>query len=305
MNKEQTGDKSGNHGYRSYLSATAGLAGLMYFLSQTSQVASAEDGAEEEVGPLKRVEIDFANELKDGQMRELVVGEGKGDKVLITRYQGKLTAIGAFCCHFGAPLKWGLMFDDKIMCPLHAASFSAETGKQITGPGVDGLPTFEVVADGDKSYVVVPEAGIKKQSREAGMAKRDPNDLRNFVIIGGGAAGLNCAENLRKAGYTGKITMISPETILPYDRTLLSKALPVGDASKFTIRCKGFMKRTDIDIVKDSVYSIHPDKKKIALARGQPMDYDKILIATGGTANKPPIPGLDAKNVHVLRSNVD
>ena len=29
------------------------------------------------------------------------------------------------------------------------------------------------------------------------MSKRDPNDKRNFVIIGGGAAGLNCCETLR------------------------------------------------------------------------------------------------------------
>lgn len=29
------------------------------------------------------------------------------------------------------------------------------------------------------------------------MTKRDPLDPRNFVIVGGGAAGLNCAETLR------------------------------------------------------------------------------------------------------------
>ena len=36
--------------------------------------------------------------------REVKVGEGEKDKVLISRYKGKLYAVGAFCSHFGAPL---------------------------------------------------------------------------------------------------------------------------------------------------------------------------------------------------------
>ena len=35
------------------------------------------------------------------------------------------------------------------------------------------------------------------------------------------------------------------------------------------------------------------------------MDYDKLVIATGGSARKPPIPGIDSKNVFFLRSAKD
>ena len=101
-----------------------GMAGLMYLMYQNAGIASAEDAAEEPV-TMKRVEIDFANELKNGEMKELTVGEGKQDKVLVTKYEGRLSAIGAFCCHFGVPLKWGVMFDDRVVCALHGASFSA------------------------------------------------------------------------------------------------------------------------------------------------------------------------------------
>jgi NAD(P)H-nitrite reductase large subunit len=65
------------------------------------------------------------------------------------------------------------------------------------------------------------------------------------------------------------------------------------------------LKNADIDVVYDSVYAIHTDKKKVTFDRGQPMDYDKLMIATGGSARKPPIPGIDSQYVYFLRSAQD
>jgi len=136
------------------------------------------------------------------------------------------------------------------------------------------------------------------------MTKRDPLDPRNFVIVGGGAAGLNCAETLRQSGYAGKVTMITGEKVLPYDRTMLSKVLSDKPEPSF-LRDEEFLKSADIDIVKDKVYSIRTDMKKVALVRGKPMSYDKLLIATGGDPLKPEISGIDAKHVYLLRNHSD
>lgn len=38
----------------------------------------------------KEIEITFAADIKDGEMRELVIGDGEEDKVLIARYKGEL-----------------------------------------------------------------------------------------------------------------------------------------------------------------------------------------------------------------------
>jgi NADPH-dependent 2,4-dienoyl-CoA reductase/sulfur reductase-like enzyme len=80
------------------------------------------------------------------------------------------------------------------------------------------------------------------------MAKRDPNDKRRYVIIGGGPAGLMCAETLRQSDYTGEILIISADNIVPYDRTLLTKVLATGDATKFKLRDENFLAQYDIDI---------------------------------------------------------
>jgi len=80
------------------------------------------------------------------------------------------------------------------------------------------------------------------------------------VIVGGGAAGLNCAETLRQSGYTGQITMISREDMVPYDRTLLTKAVTVGDPSKWALRPESFLKDADIDFkLKSRVYSVNAE----------------------------------------------
>lgn len=56
------------------------------------------------------------------------------------------------------------------------------------------------------------------------------------MIIGGGPAGLFCAETLRQSDFTGEITIISADDLVPYDRTLLTKVIATGDATKFKLR---------------------------------------------------------------------
>ncbi len=91
----------------------------------------------------------------------------------------------------------GQMFDDRIICPLHTASFSVTTGQLKGAPGIDGLPTFDIIERDGKKFVQVPSTLPKNKTEH--LAKRDPKDKRRYVIIGGGPAGLFCAESLRKA----------------------------------------------------------------------------------------------------------
>ncbi len=135
-------------------------------------------------------------------MRAIKVGDKEGDKVLISRYGGKLYATGNFCSHFGVPLEGGMLFDDKVMCPAHAAAFSVLDGAPENAPGLDGLPTFKIVENDGKVYVQIPSAGLPK-SNPVPLTKHDPTNLTSYVIVGGGAAGLNAAETLRQSGFTG------------------------------------------------------------------------------------------------------
>lgn len=211
-----------------------GAAGLAYTAANINkyQLNQAEQN-------LNEVEIDFAESLKEGEMKDLKVGPGEKDKVLIVRYQGKIRAVGNYCTHFGAPMSTGVLIEDKVMCPWHQASFSVVTGALETGPSIDGLPTFEVVEKEGKAFVKVPATLPTKQPQA--LTKRDPNDKRKYVIVGGGTAGLLCAETLRQSGYTGEVLIVSADNIVPYDRTLLTKGLPNVDANNLKLRDEAYL----------------------------------------------------------------
>ena len=100
--------------------------------------------------------------------------------------------------------------------------------------------------------------------------------------------------------------MICRESAIPYDRTLITKALAVGDSSKWSLRPEEYLKNADIEFkLKSPVFKINADKSEVVLNSGEHIHYDKLLIATGSTVVKPAIPGVDSKGVHIVRTNVD
>jgi NADPH-dependent 2,4-dienoyl-CoA reductase/sulfur reductase-like enzyme len=128
----------------------------------------------------------------------------------------------------------------------------------------------------------------------------------DVLIVGGGPAGVNCAEALRQSDFTGEITVISAEDIVAYDRTLLTKVLPTGDATKFKLRGDDFLKNADIDfLLSTRAESVDTTAKTVKLSNGETIHYDKLCIATGTSPFRPRVQGIDYKNVFVLRSHND
>ena len=94
--------------------------------------------------------------------------------------------------------------------------------------------------------------------------------------------------------------------MIPYDRTLLSKALPMIDARKKPLRPAEFLKSADIDYkLSSKVASVNKTSKMITLESGEVLSYDKLCISTGSKARQPTMPGASLKGVHVLRTSAD
>ena len=117
-----------------------------------------------------------------------------------------------------------------------------------------------------------------------------------------GSGTFGAVQRLRELGYKGKITVLTPEDSGPIDRTKLSKAL-IPDPSKLALRPKEWYSDADIDIVSETVTSIDFSKQQVSGKSGKTYPYNSLILASGGTPKKLPLPGFkDLANVFVLRN---
>jgi nitrite reductase/ring-hydroxylating ferredoxin subunit len=56
---------------------------------------------------------------------------GDAGKILLVKQNGKLSAIGSKCTHYGAPLHSGVLGDGRVRCPWHGACFNITTGEHV------------------------------------------------------------------------------------------------------------------------------------------------------------------------------
>ncbi|MDD9206617.1 FAD-dependent oxidoreductase, partial [Georgenia sp. 10Sc9-8] len=74
--------------------------------------------------------------------------------------------------------------------------------------------------------------------------------MDDVVILGAGQAGVQVADSLRTGGFTGHLTLVSDETVPPYQRPPLSKdyMLPDGQLVPPPLRADRFYTDADIDL---------------------------------------------------------
>lgn len=128
-----------------------------------------------------------------------------------------------------------------------------------------------------------------------------------IVIAGGGQAGALAIRTLRKEGFGGRIVLVGEETAAPYERPPLSKEQlqPAAPTVTFLI---GDEELASLDVewrCGERLVGIDRGSRKVLLAGGETLCYDKLLLCTGRRPRLPDIPGIDAPCVHTLRTIED
>ncbi|HWO62350.1 MAG TPA: FAD-dependent oxidoreductase [Umezawaea sp.] len=129
-------------------------------------------------------------------------------------------------------------------------------------------------------------------------------DIRRVVVVGASAAGLTTAESLRREGFDGLITLIGDELHLPYDRPPLSKQVLLGtwEPERTAFRDDATYQRLDVGLrLGATATGVDLESRSVALAGGDHVPYDRLVIATGVRPLKLR-QGHELRGVHVLRT---
>ncbi len=133
--------------------------------------------------------------------------------------------------------------------------------------------------------------------------------MKKIVIIGGVAGGASCAARLRRLDEEANIIMLERGEYISYANC----GLPyhVGDVIKSRDALllqspEAMKKKYDIDVrVKNEVTSIDKENKIITVRRldcGETYEetYDTLVISTGSSPVRPPIPGIGSSRIQTL-----
>ncbi len=128
------------------------------------------------------------------------------------------------------------------------------------------------------------------------------------VIVGTGLAGGNAAVTLRDEGWHGRIVMLGDEPSIPFGRPPLSKTYMRGEEGLGGWLVKpaewygnnGVELRTGV-----TIQGVDTRLKKVTLQGEETVEYDKLLLCTGGRNRKFQVPGAATPGVYQLRTLVE
>lgn len=234
-------------------------------------------------------------ELADGGM---LSGQVDGEPVIVVRSGEILFAVGAHCTHYQGELAQGLVVDGTVRCPLHHACFDLRTGEALRAPALDAIGCWRIERVGEMAFVRERLPGPAKPAVPCSAPQA-------VVIVGGGAAGLACAEQLRREGYRGRLTMLSADASPPVDRPNVSKDYLSGTAPEewMPLRPDDYYREQHIDLrLGTQVTAIDIAARQIRCGDGHSLLFDALLLATGADPVRIDIPGAAPERVRTLRS---
>jgi NADPH-dependent 2,4-dienoyl-CoA reductase/sulfur reductase-like enzyme/nitrite reductase/ring-hydroxylating ferredoxin subunit len=231
-------------------------------------------------------------ELKEG---EPLLGHSAGEAVVLVKQGGEVCAVGATCTHYGGPLAEGIVEGGTIRCPWHHARFDLRTGAPAR-PGRDAIACYRVERQGGRVRV---GARLSPSPLRAGAGPQ------SVVIVGGGAAGNACAEELRRQGYGGPIALVAGEGTLPVDRPNLSKDYLAGTAPEEWVPLRGedFYQAEKIEVRRAEAAAIDTGRREVRLSGGESLRFGALLLATGAEPIRLGLPG--AERALLLRTLAD
>jgi 3-phenylpropionate/trans-cinnamate dioxygenase ferredoxin reductase subunit len=128
--------------------------------------------------------------------------------------------------------------------------------------------------------------------------------IGTVLIVGGGQAGAQAVDTLRREGFQGRLVLISEEDMLPYQRPPLSKKCLCGEmqADRLLFRHRAFYDEHAVELkLGVCAIGLESGARRVTLSSGEQLTYDRLLLCLGACARRLTCPGADLAGVHYLR----
>jgi NADPH-dependent 2,4-dienoyl-CoA reductase/sulfur reductase-like enzyme len=124
------------------------------------------------------------------------------------------------------------------------------------------------------------------------------------VVVGGSLAGVNTVQELRRLGFAGEVVLVDDEGAAAYDRPPLSKQVLVDEVAPKSLRLvEPDRLATLARVVHARAEALDLDARRVTVGGGEPIAYDRLVIATGAAAR--PLPAVPRSRYLVLRTLAD
>src|SRR5258708_5118406 len=132
--------------------------------------------------------------------------------------------------------------------------------------------------------------------------------ISTVLIVGGGQAGAQGVDRLRRKGFTGRLVLSGDEAMLPYERPPLSKKFLSGEmaADRLLFRHRAFYDEHAVELkLGVRATRIEPGARRVALSSGEEVHYDRLMLCLGALPRRLSCPGSDLPGAHYLRNVSD
>jgi len=131
--------------------------------------------------------------------------------------------------------------------------------------------------------------------------------MSKYVIVGASAAGIGAVEAIRDVDPTGTITIISDEHCPQYSRPMISDFVS-GKATLEKMKCRDdhFWENYGVQALTGrTAVRLNLADKHVELDGGDKVNFEKLLLATGGKPFVPKIEGADKESVFTFTTFSD
>ena len=124
--------------------------------------------------------------------------------------------------------------------------------------------------------------------------------MTHHVMLVAGAAAVLAARTLGNLAGNAPVTLVEDEPQAPYVRKAIQYLLigNIDEKGTYLRKQADHFDRLQIKMVKAKALSVQTAQRQVMLDNGETLTFDRLLIATGSSPVRAPVPGIDSPGVH-------